>query len=69
MTEMHISKETEMDEYTFLVLAKLKADRLRLAREARATLAQPERQEARNNPRKHSRHARVVRDFEWREQS
>jgi hypothetical protein len=66
---MHISKEAEMDEYTFLVLAKLKADRLRLAREERATLPQPERTEGRNNPRKHLRHTRVVRDFEWRQQS
>jgi hypothetical protein len=86
ITEMHISEETEMDEYTFLVLAKLKADRRRLAREAatadpsasgirtsyaaqHATLPQPERSEARNNYRKHLRHTRVVRDFEWREQS
>jgi hypothetical protein len=66
---MHISKEAEMDEYTFLVLAKLKADRRRLAREQHATLPQPERSEARNNFRKHLRNARVVRDFEWREQS
>jgi hypothetical protein len=71
ITEMHISKETEMDEYTFLVLAKLKADRFKLAREAaqHATLPQSERSEVRNNSRKHLRSTRVVRDFEWREQS
>jgi hypothetical protein len=33
---MHISKEPGMDEYLFITMAKLKADRLRLEREARA---------------------------------
>ena len=41
-----------MDEYTFLVLAKLKADRLKLAREAaqHATLPQAERSEFEQSP-------------------
>jgi hypothetical protein len=33
---MHISKEPGMDEYLFITMAKLKADRLRLEREQRA---------------------------------
>jgi hypothetical protein len=33
---MHISKEPGMDEYLFITMAKLKADRLRLERERRA---------------------------------
>jgi hypothetical protein len=33
---MHISKEPAMDEYLFITMAKLKADRLRLEREQRA---------------------------------
>jgi hypothetical protein len=33
---MHISKEPGMDEYLFITMAKLKADRLRLEREAQA---------------------------------
>lgn len=36
ITEMHISKEPGMDEYLFITMAKLKADRLRLEREQRA---------------------------------
>jgi hypothetical protein len=33
---MHISKEPGMDEYLFITMAKLKADRLRLERQQRA---------------------------------
>jgi hypothetical protein len=33
---MHISEEPGMDEYLFITMAKLKADRLRLEREQRA---------------------------------
>ena len=57
-----------MDEYTFLVLAKLKADRLKLEREARATLQQPERSEVRNIRREYSRRAppSPVRFLAWR---
>jgi hypothetical protein len=33
---MHISKERVMDEYLFITMAKLKADRLKLEREQRA---------------------------------
>jgi hypothetical protein len=33
---MHISKEPGMDEYVFITMAKLKADRLRLERQQRA---------------------------------
>jgi hypothetical protein len=42
---MHISKEPGMDEYLFITMAKLKADRLRLEREQRA-------QEPAEEPRK-----------------
>jgi hypothetical protein len=35
ITEIHISKEAQMDEYLFMTLARLQADRLKLAREAR----------------------------------
>jgi hypothetical protein len=40
---MYISKEQAMDEYLFITLAKLKADRLRLEREQRtaANFAEP----------------------------
>jgi hypothetical protein len=39
---MHISTEVFMDEYLFMTLAKLKADRLKLEREQRATAPDPE---------------------------
>jgi hypothetical protein len=42
ITEIHISTEVFMDEYLFMTLAKLKADRLKLAREQRATASDPE---------------------------
>lgn len=59
-----------MDDYTFLILAKLKADRLKLAGELRATLPQPEPQAGRNNRREYLRHTRIVpRVPQWREQS
>jgi hypothetical protein len=47
ITEMHISKEPGMDEYLFITMAKLKADRLRLEREQRA---QAPAEESRNQP-------------------
>src|ERR1044072_5282107 len=48
ITEMHISKEPGMDEYLFITMAKLKADRLRLAREQRAL--EPAREAPRKQP-------------------
>jgi hypothetical protein len=44
---MHISKEPGMDEYLFITMAKLKADRLRLEREQRA---QAPAEESRKQP-------------------
>jgi hypothetical protein len=38
---MHISTEAFMDEYLFMTLAKLKADRLQLEREQRASAPCP----------------------------
>lgn len=63
-----------MDEYTFLVLAKLKADRLKLEREAasalRLTLPQHEHAESSNTRPEYSRQAHVVAPtYEWSEQS
>jgi hypothetical protein len=59
-----------MDEYTFLLVAKLKADRLKLEREAaaarRATLPQPERSEIRNSRPKYSPRAAPLRFLAWR---
>ncbi|MGH8178964.1 MAG: hypothetical protein ACREV5_22110 [Steroidobacter sp.] len=58
-----------MDDYTFLILAKLKADRRRLAREAREALAtqpQPERPAPRNNESEYSLRAPPVRVLAWR---
>jgi hypothetical protein len=45
---MHISKEPGMDEYLFITMAKLKADRLRLEREQRAL--EPAEEEPRKQP-------------------
>lgn len=62
-----------MDEYTFLVLAKLKADRLKLEREAvrslHLTQPQSERQESRNTHTEYSRRTVVAPTYEWSEQS
>lgn len=63
-----------MDEYTFLVLARLKADRLKLEREAAAALhlTQPQsgRTQSGNTQSEYSRRAHVVApSYEWSEQS
>lgn len=63
-----------MDEYTFLVLAKLKADRLRLEREAasalRLMLPQSEHAESRNTRSEYSRRTHTsAPTYEWSEQS
>ncbi len=42
MTEMHISTEVFMDEYLFMTLAKLQADRRKLEREQRLRAPDPE---------------------------
>jgi hypothetical protein len=42
ITEIHISKEDAMDEYLFLTLARLKADRLVLGRAERGPKVDPE---------------------------
>jgi hypothetical protein len=56
---MHISKEAQMDEYTFILAAKLEADRRRLERESsseapRATPPQSRRPSVRHTSRKQS---------------
>ncbi|HEX2493822.1 MAG TPA: hypothetical protein VHK24_08600 [Steroidobacter sp.] len=59
-----------MDEYTFLAVAKLQADRRRLEREQRAMLLQPEQPESRNKrPEYFGRKRNLVRALQWREQS
>jgi hypothetical protein len=61
-----------MDEYLFLVMAKLKADRRKLLREQRAQLYAPDTQPARIEavgPRVARDRGSVFRRFEWREQS
>lgn len=63
-----------MDEHTFVVLAKLKADRLKLEREAAIALGltQPQsgRAESRNTQPEYSRRAHVIAPpYEWSEQS
>jgi hypothetical protein len=67
---MHISKEPGMDEYLFITMAKLKADRLRLEREQRA---QEPAEESRKPPietqRKPARTTWFSRAPQWREQS
>lgn len=60
-----------MDEYTFIVLAKLKADRLKLEREQRASRGVQDARESEPIDR-HRHSARthwVAREPEWREQS
>jgi hypothetical protein len=42
ITEMHISEEAQMDEYLFMTLAKLQADRRKLEREQRLAAPDPE---------------------------
>jgi hypothetical protein len=67
---MHISKEPGMDEYLFISMAKLKADRLRLEREQRASQPAEEPRnppvEAQKRPARTSWFSRVP---QWREQS
>jgi hypothetical protein len=69
---MHISEENVMDEYLFITMAKLKADRLQLEREQRAAAELPV--EPFNPSATHSaRQAPTRRWFsrapQWREQS
>jgi hypothetical protein len=70
ITEIHISKKPGMDEYLFITMAKLKADRLRLEREQRA---QEPAEESRNQPietqRQPARTPWCSRALQWREQS
>lgn len=59
-----------MDEYLFITMAKLKADRLRLEREQRA---QAPKEESRKEPVETHRHSARTgwfsREPQWREQS
>jgi hypothetical protein len=71
---MHISKETAMDEYLFITMAKLKADRLRLEREQRQEQGLGSHDGAREGePVDTHRHSARTRWFSrnprWREQS
>jgi hypothetical protein len=68
---MHISKEVQMDEYTFILAAKLEADRRRLERESRsdapgATPRQWRRPPVRHTSRKESPPVAAVRLLAWR---
>lgn len=69
ITEMHISKEPGMDEYLFITMAKLKADRLRLELErgAREPAEEPRTQSV--ETRQAARNSWFSRAPEWREQS
>jgi len=64
-----------MDEYLFITLAKLKADRLRLEREQRAALpagepsAEPFRHSATRSAKQASKSGWFSRTPQWREQS
>jgi hypothetical protein len=60
-----------MDEYTFIVMAKLKADRLKLQREQRAerTATAPADAESNTRYRRSTRTHWYSREPEWREQS
>lgn len=60
-----------MDEYTFIVMAKLKADRLKLKREERAAQRAQNDSEAEPIDRYHRSAGNVssAREPEWREQS
>ena len=74
ITEMHISKEPGMDEYMFITMAKLKADRLRLEREQRAReVADGSRQQPVETQietqRQPTRTSWFSREPQWREQS
>jgi hypothetical protein len=60
-----------MDEYTFILAAKLEADRRRLEREngpdaPRATRPQPQRPVVRNTPRKEFSRVAPLRLLAWR---
>jgi hypothetical protein len=68
---MYISKELQMDEYTFILAAKLEADRRKLERETssaapRATPPQSQRPTARHTPRKYSQRVAPLRFLAWR---
>ena len=70
ITEMHISKEPGMDEYLFITMAKLKADRLRLDREQRARdAAEGSRQQPIETQRQPARTSWFSRMPQWRVQS
>lgn len=60
-----------MDEYVFLLAAKLKADRVKLAREQRTVAWAPERERRieSGDERRRRRTARVNLDNYWRMQS
>ena len=59
-----------MDEYLFITLAKLKADRLKLEREQRAAAVDDEPREGPNETHRHSaRTSWFSREPQWREQS
>jgi hypothetical protein len=67
---MYISKEPGMDEYLFITMAKLKADRLRLEREQRASQpAEEPRKQPVETPRRPARTSWFSRAPRWREQS
>jgi hypothetical protein len=67
---MHISKELVMDEYLFITMAKLKADRLRLEREQRAREPVEEQGKQPIAPRRRSVWTSwFSRSPQWREQS
>jgi hypothetical protein len=71
ITEMYNSKENAMDEYLFITLAQLKADRLKLEREQRAAelpieAPRPSAKQTTQRPLKTSWFSPAPR---WREQS
>jgi hypothetical protein len=66
---MHSSKEAAMDEYLFLVAAKLKADRQKLEREQRRQLELDAPSFADGREPRASGARVVFPKFEWREQS
>ena len=58
-----------MDEYLFITLAKLKADRLRLEREQRAQLREEPREEPAEAHRRSAQIDWLSSELHWRQQS
>ena len=66
---MHISKEPGMDEYLFITMAKLKADRLRLEREQRVRESTEEPLKQSVETQRTAQAQWFTRTPQWREQS